>query len=94
MLVAGKQHDLPICGSGERNRLSTNPHRENLGRVGPGYWSHGDGERADEEIRTNDNTLGDRIVAVDNPDAFTIDETPFTETTLKSADEVQPKAHQ
>ena len=30
---------------------------------------------------------------VDNPDARIIDRAPFTETALKSADEIQPKAH-
>ena len=32
-------------------------------------------------------------MAVDNPDTGTIDEAPFAETALKSADEVPPEAH-
>ena len=88
-----EQSHLPVCGSRERNGLGTNPHRENLSRVGPGHGSHGDCEGADEEVRTYDDTFGDRIVAVDNPDTGTIDEAPFAETALKSADEVQPEAH-
>jgi hypothetical protein len=32
-------------------------------------------------------------VAVDNPDAITIDGAPFSETTLESADEIKPEAH-
>ena len=92
--ICGREKStLPICGSGERNRLGPNSHRENLCGVGPGDGSHADGERTDEEVRANDDAFGDRIVAIDNPDASTIDDAPFTETALKSADEIQPKAH-
>ena len=87
------QSSLPVRSSGERNRLSPNSHREDLGGVGPGYGSHCNGERADEEVRTDDNTFGNRIVSADDPDASTIDEAPFAETALKSANEVQPEAH-
>ena len=88
-----EQSHLPVCGSSERNGLGTHPHRENLGRVGPGYGPHGNGKGADEEVRAYDDTFGDRIVTVDNPDTRTIDDAPFAETALKSADEVQPEAH-
>ena len=54
-----EQITLPICGGGERNCLGTNSHRENLGGVGPGYGSHGDSKRADEEVRANDDAFGD-----------------------------------
>ena len=33
-------------------------------------------------------------MAVDNPNTSTVNGAPFTETTLESADEVHPEAHQ
>ena len=60
--------ERPVGGRCERDGLATDAHGEDFGGVRPRDGAHRDSERADEQVRANDDALGDRLVAGDQPD--------------------------
>ena len=88
-----REVEHPVRGGRDRHGLGANLHREDLGGVCPRDGTERDGERADGEVRAHDDTLGRRIVAVDEPDLGVVELAPVAEATLETTDEHQEEAH-
>lgn len=60
----------------------------------PRYRTHCNGITAHEQIRTDNDSLSDMLVACDDPDTAAIDNTPFSKVPLKTSDETKPETHE
>lgn len=89
-----REVSAPVGSGGHGNRLGADAHGEDLRGVRPRNRAHRDGEATHEEVRADDDTLGDGVVVVDNPDTGAVDIAPLSEAALEAADEHKPESHE
>ena len=58
---------VPVCCGRDGYSFGANTHGEDLGRICPGDWSHGDSKTTHKEVGANDDALRNGVMIVDNP---------------------------
>jgi hypothetical protein len=68
--------EQPVGCGGKGDSLGANFHGEDFGGICPRDGAYSDGERGDEQVGANNDSIGDRSVASNNPDGGTVNGSP------------------